>query len=252
MAMVIPIPTPRTQRTPPTVEPSAHAMDISLQPHSLLRLHQLLSPALPVGAYAYSRGLEQAVEAGLAVDEASASAWICGVCEHNLAALDVPLLARLLSAFTSGDVEAITRWNAVSRSARETHELALEDYQLGQALLRLLGQLELPFEAALRALDPISYITAFACACHGWEIPVVAAAQGLLFGACENQVTAAMKLIPLGQAAGQRILSGALQQIPRWTRQALARSDDQVGTQTFGLSLCSARHETQYARLFRS
>ena len=219
---------------------------------SLLRLMQLVSPTLPIGAYAYSKGLEQAVEGGLVHDETSALDWIEGTCQHGVGCLDAPLLSRQIGAFRQDDFSAITRWNELASRGRETHELALEDRELGRALIRLLNQLQVPQLELLESLESPSYVTAFACACVRWDIPVTPAVHGFFHSVCEAQVAAAIKLVPLGQSAGQRCLSHCITQIPVWTRDALTRPDDEIGLFMPGFALCSAQHETQYARLFRS
>jgi hypothetical protein len=113
-------------------------------PHALLRLFHLVSPALPVGAYAYSQGLEYAVHAGWIRDEAGTLAWLEGLSSRAVGTLDLPILYRLQRAWQAGDLSAVDRWNAQLLASRETAELRAEDLHLGGALARVLIQLEVP------------------------------------------------------------------------------------------------------------
>jgi len=217
---------------------------------ALLRSLWLASPALPIGAYAYSRGLEHAVSVGWVHDAESARAWIAGVSEHQLVSLDAPLLARLHDGFTARDERLVSHWNELGCAARESAELALEDRQLGLGLARIL--IEAGVAGAARWRESGGYATLFALACVEGGVSRVDAVLTYLFAFCEGQVTAASKLIPLGQSAAQRVLAALMSQIDGWARRALALEDHELGAYTPGLALASALHETQYSRLFRS
>ncbi|NVB37529.1 urease accessory protein UreF [Pseudenhygromyxa sp. WMMC2535] len=219
---------------------------------ALLRLLQLSSPALPVGAYAYSHGLEAAVSAGWVHDRESAAGWILGVAEHAIASLELPLLARLIPAYAAGDHGQVAHWTNFLCAARESEELAREDRHMGLALARLLVDLGVDEAAGSRGDPNTTYVGAFALACARWRVPVRAAMHALAFGFCENQVAAAIKLVPLGQTDGQRVLVAAMAEIPGWIDAAEALDDDALGPLAPGLALASARHEQQYSRLFRS
>lgn len=219
-------------------------------PLALVRLLWLVSPALPIGSYAYSRGLEQAVQEGTVHDEASAASWIEGVLANQVATLDLPLLARLHRAYAFGRDEDVERWIELSCALRETAETALEDRQLGRSLARVLGDSGLP-PAQVQASGR-SYVAAFALASVHFGIAREAALLGYLYAFAETQVIACTKLVPLGQTAGQRVLARLFTQLERLVATALALPDDEIGAYTPGLALASALHETQYARLFRS
>lgn len=221
-------------------------------PASALRLWQLISPASPVGAYAYSSGLESAVAEGWVASERALQEWIRGVLVNGLAVLDAPLLARSYDAWMRRDHGDLLRWAQFLRAARETAELQQEDRQLGSALARLLHGLGMEAAAPWRERPEVNYPCMFALAAVHWGIPCRTACEGYLWAWCENQVTAAMKLMPLGQTAGQRILGEAAADIPMAVSNALALSDQEIGQQLPGLALASALHETQYSRLFRS
>jgi urease accessory protein len=221
---------------------------------SLLRLMNLVSPALPIGAFAYSQGLEYAVERGWVEDEQSLTEWVGGVLEYSLCRLDVPLLVRCHTAWQQRQWIVFRYWNSVLLASRESKELHLEDYQTGAALVKVIREWGLIDEAQDAALADaqIALAAAFAIATAGWQLPVRAAALGYLWSWTENQVAAAIKLIPLGQTAGQRILQQLTTTIVTCVEAGLARSDDDIGTGLPAFAMASARHETQYCRLFRS
>jgi urease accessory protein len=225
---------------------------ITTMTESRLRMLQLASPALPVGAYAYSQGLESAVELGWVRDEPGARDWILGLLSHSLARLDAPVLARLHGAWQRSDNASVEHWTHWLYAARESFELQQEDRHLGQNLARLLVDLELSEAAPWRGAERVCFATLFALATARWRIPAHDAVGGYLWTWTENQVMAATKLVPLGQTAGQRILSAAIPAIERTTEQALALPDHELGFSAPGLALAAARHETQYSRLFRS
>lgn len=219
---------------------------------ALLRLMRLTSPALPVGAYAYSQGLEWAVEQGWVRDEASAGGWMQGVLSHTLCQLDIPVLARLYAAWQRQDEQALEYWSAFLAASRESAELQCEDRQLGMALARLLGESGMA-EAEKWTMHPrASFANLFALATLRWEIALPEACLGYLWAWSENQAAAAMKLVPLGQNAGQRLLVRVITIIPGVVQGGLRVEDDGIGAFAPGLALASARHETQYTRLFRS
>lgn len=218
----------------------------------LLRLLQLASPALPVGAYAYSQGLESAVEAGWVTDETAASEWILGLLGHTLAYLDVPLLARLHGAWRTADRSGVARWTAYLWASRDCAELRAEDRALGVALARLLADLGIDGARSWADAPACTFATLFALAAAAWNISLADAAAGYCWAWCENQVAAAIKLVPLGQTAGQRILSRCAERIPAVVLAGLGVADADIGSSAPALAIASARHETQYSRLFRS
>jgi len=218
----------------------------------LLRLLQLVSPALPVGAYAYSQGLEQAVARGWVHDQASARDWILGLLTYPLTYQDVPVLARLYRAWEAVDPAGVRYWNAWLYACREAGELQREDRHLGMALARLLAELGLAEAASWRQADRVCFATLFALAAVRWQIPLAETADGYLWAWLENQVAAATRLVPLGQTASQRLLAQAQPAILTAVRQGLALEDDEMGCSAPGLSLVGMLHEVQYSRLFRS
>lgn len=233
-------------------------------PHRLswLRLLQLASPTLPIGAFAYSQGLEPAVAAGLVHDEASAAAWILGLLEGPLAGQDLAVFARLHAACVAGDAPAAARWNAFLLACRPTAELQTEDRHLGAALGRVLATLGVPelagatappsAAAAVPVAAPPTLAAQFARAAAAFGIDVRTAAETFAFTWVEAQSSAAVRLVPLGQSAGVRIVARAAAAIPSAVASALGVVDDDIAGAAPGLALLSAAHETQYSRLFRS
>lgn len=217
-----------------------------------MRLWQLISPTLPVGAYAYSQGLEYAIDARWVNDETDVMQWIQGLVTHSLARLDVPVLARLYDAWQQQDLQQVQYWNTFLLASRESSEILAEDQHLGVALHKLLTDLDNELTQDWNAEQPTAYTSMFALAAHHWHITLADAATGYVWSWCENQVAAAIKLVPLGQTAGQRILSHLLSKIPAAVQQGLSLGDDKIGMVSQGLGIASALHETQYSRLFRS
>ena len=220
-------------------------------PLALLRLCQLVSPALPIGAYAYSQGLEYAVHGGWVNDETSAYAWITGILHHSVGTLDLPILSRLYRAWQRIDGAAVSAWNARLLAARETDELRAEERHLGAALARVLVGLDVQAAGAWQLRQP-ALCNMFALAATHWEISERDAACGYGWSWCENQVLAAMKLVPLGQSAGQRLLHRLAGSIPELAHHALDVPDERIAVSVASQALGSALHETQYSRLFRS
>ncbi len=218
----------------------------------LLRLLQLASPTLPVGAYAYSGGLEHAVSAGWVTDEDSAREWIRGVMMRGLSTLDVPVLRRLHAAWSSEREDEACQWSAFLLACRESAELRAEDQHLGTAMARLLADLGIETARPWAGHAHCTWAAMFSLAAYCWRIEAEAMQQAYLWSWCENQVAAAIKLVPLGQTAGQRILHACSEAIVVGIRHAATLTDDDLGHGLPGLALGSALHETQYSRLFRS
>jgi len=219
---------------------------------ALVRLLQLASPTLPVGAYSYSQGLEAAVEAGLVKDAASAGRWIGEVLLLSVATLEAPLVARLVEAFAAGDLAAAGRWNDEFLASRESAELRAESAQMGYSLRRLARELAVEAAGALEEFDEVSYPAAFAAVAVAWGIAREDAVAAYLWAWLENQAMAAVKAVPLGQTDGQRLLLALGDRLPAHARAALEARDEDLANFAPGLALLSSRHETQYSRLFRS
>lgn len=224
-----------------------------MTPAVLLGLLRLASPALPVGGFSYSEGLESAVEAGLVRDEAGAGDWLLQQLQLVLARSDAPVLARAHRAWQAGDTAAAAALNAWVTSTRETAEMRLQAEQMGRSLAEWLKNGEHaadPRIGALAAFAPApTWPVAFALATALAGADEHEALLAFAFGWAENMVQAAMKAVPLGQAAAQRILARLAAAVPPACERA-APAEPQAFSPM--LAILSARHEVQYSRLFRS
>jgi urease accessory protein len=221
----------------------------------LAGLLHLASPALPIGSFSYSLGLEAAVEAGLVSDAESAAQWIVGGLAHVLATGELPFLAQQMRAWAECNRDALALANDEFLASRESAELRQETAQMGWSLAQLCTALGWGQSAQLDllpSLRPIALPTAFALAALAQSASVDAALTAYAFGWTENQVAAAMKAVPLGQVAGQRILMRARSALGDAVMRALATAPDEIVSFAPQLGILSARHETQYSRLFRS
>lgn len=218
----------------------------------LLRLLQLASPALPIGAFAYSQGLETAIELDFIRDEPSALDFLRGVLEDGLTRLELPLLERLHTAFACHDEVVAERWSALLLASRETHERRAEEQHLGRALARLLADQGVAEAAAWYRRDTVTHLALFALAGARFGVPSAALVPAYAFAWAENQVGALSRLVPLGQLAAQRVLAGLAALVPGACSRAGALGDSEIGATLPGLALASALHETQYTRLFKS
>lgn len=222
---------------------------------ALSRLLQLASPMLPVGAYCYSQGLEWAIESGEVKDVASAQAWIGDSLQIYQARFELPVLYRLYQAWQAGNLAAVQEWDSFYQAGRDTAEGWAETRQMGYSLRRLLNDLK-PMSAALVAqvntLESPAFPTLYAAIAQHWQIPPEQALHGYVWGWLENQASAAMKTVPLGQVAGQTILLAIGEQLPQVVAGAMALPDDAMSNFNPLLSIAGCQHETQYSRLFRS
>ena len=245
----------------------------------LFRVLHLASPALPIGAFHFSQALEYAVEAGWVRDESTALEWIAGLAENALGTLDLPILARLHAAWSNENLAEVRRWNAFLIAARETEELRAEDRHTGSALQKILTELgvvdpashipvgwamterewrantskpNIPGEPATKSPDRCGYAAMFALACARWSVPAAETLQAYAWAWSENQVLAAIKLVPLGQTAGQRMLHALIPRLAAISASALCLDDNDLGVCAVMHGMASARHESQYTRLFRS
>ena len=215
---------------------------------------QLSSPTLPVGAFAYSQGLESAIEAGMITNRETLATWLKDSLTFSLKNVDLPLFSRLYKSWEESDTDtkAVLSWNQNLFAQRETKELRDEDHQLGLALARLLDDLGIEQAKALRKEKQLCFLTLFTLAAVEWKIEVEQAANGFIWSWLDNQIAAAIKLVPLGQTDGQRVLSELLPIIPEIVKQGLSVEDEEIGASLPMMAILSSQHETQYSRLFRS
>jgi urease accessory protein len=221
----------------------------------LTALLHLASPALPIGAFSYSQGLEAAIEHGLIHDGDSARDWIASGLNTVLARGELPFIAHQMQRWRSHDRNALAQANDDYIASRESAELRRETEQMGWSLAQLCASLEWGDEArraTLTAIKPAAQPTAFAFAACAHDAAPDAALAAYAFSWVENQAAAALKAVPLGQLAGQRIIVALRDPIDAAVRRALDTSPDAINTFAPQLGILSARHESQYSRLFRS
>lgn len=225
---------------------------------ALYRLMSWLSPSFPVGAFTYSHGLEYAVEAGLLGDRDALVDWLGGLLQFGSARNDAILFKLAWSAAASRDVPALDEILDWAGALRPTSELALESNAQGEAFLRAVRAawphpaLEaLASRIAARAASPAyPVVVAVAAACH--DVPLNPALCAFLHGFVANLISAAVRLVPLGQTDGQIALAALAGPVDETARAAASASLADLGGAAVMAEFCSAAHETQYTRLFRS
>ena len=222
---------------------------------ALLQLLWLASPALPVGGFSYSEALEPAVESGLVTDESTATRWVVDQLRLGQARADLAVIASAMTAWRDADAVRLAELNAWVLTTRESAELRQQVEQMGRSLADWLRQraaddARLPLLAGLRPAP--SWPVALALALQRSGATAHDALSAAAFGWAENMVQAAVKSVPLGQSAGQRMLQALVEAIPAAVNTAMETGDAERQAFTPMLAILSAQHETQYSRLFRS
>lgn len=235
---------PRVHRDPPRLAASA-----------LIELMRLASPALPVGGFSYSEALEPAVEAGLVTDSSQARDWLLDQLQLTLARSELPIVASAFKAWRRGDVERARELNRWVAMTRETREVAQQSQQMGRSLvewMRQRGAHDPLLEAAATFGPAPTWPVAFALAAARTGAPQREALIAFAVGWADNMVQAAIKAVPLGQSAGQRLLDALGAEIPGAVDAAVVMPDGERQAFAPMLAIVSSLHETQYSRLFRS
>ncbi|WP_444653596.1 urease accessory protein UreF [Citrobacter portucalensis] len=217
-----------------------------------LRLMQLASSSLPVGSFTWSQGLEWAVEIGWVKSVDDFSDWQVQQMEQNFFTVDLPLLARLYRACELDDLDAARRWSTYLLACRETRELRDEERSRGAAFTRLVTDWESDCSREWRTLFVDSQLCGMAWLGVRWKIPLMELALSLGYSWIESAVMAGVKLVPFGQQAAQRLIIALCDRYAQGLSQALTCPDTSLGSATPLAAIASARHETQYSRLFRS
>lgn len=220
-------------------------MDMITEP-ALFRLLQLSSPALPVGSYAYSHGLEAAVDLGWLSDAQGVQKWIETQLDAGLSRLDLPVAMRLYNAMEA-DIASFDYWNSWLLASRETGELVDAELALGRAIVRVLDG-----DPAWPGDTRATFVGGFILAARHWAISLNSALHGYVWSWMENLVTASTKLLPIGQKAAQSMLTALQEPAAKAIERASRLRDDHLGASLPGVALASCHHETQYSRLFRS
>lgn len=221
---------------------------------SFLQLMWLASPALPIGGFSYSECLESAVDKALVATESEAITWLLDQLDLSLVRSELALVAQAIPAWLADDARRIESLNTWILQTRESAELRAQSEQMGRSLLDWLRNhtTATPEQIGLLAGVQPTYPMAFALAASATGAPVRDCLLAFAFGWAENMVQAAIKSVPLGQSAGQRILSALTAAIPAAVDQALAIDDNSRQAFSPMLAILSAQHESQYSRLFRS
>jgi urease accessory protein len=217
--------------------------------HQAFLMLRLASPMLPIGGFSYSQGLEQAIERGWVVDEASTQSWIEGVLQCSFAQFEAPLVWKACAEPLHAE-----RLNALYCASREAAELLAETLQMGFSLAQMLEKFApLPrWAAQARDAEALSLPGAWSIAAEQFGLSPDAALQAYLFSWLENQIMVALKAVPLGQQAGQRLLHALLPELTRIARHASTLQEREWSNFAPGLAMASSWHEIQYSRMFRS
>jgi urease accessory protein len=228
-----------------------------INPDELCRAMHLASPALPIGSFSYSQGLEMAVDLGLIRNEEEAFNWISDGLTEIIGRCEAPLVAfmhRACQSQPSTDAfPEILYWNSWFLASRESMELRRETEQMGWSLLQLAHALNwITQPGGIYKIEPVAFPTAFALSASGLALNETTTLTAFCFSWLETQVAAAVKLIPLGQTAGHRILHRCRTTVPMVVDTAAKTMPEDISSWAPMLGILSARHENQYSRLFRS
>lgn len=226
-----------------------------MNPGSLLAFLQLVSPALPVGAYSYSEGLEALVEAGSVTHQTALEDWLTCELRHGAIRLECGIMLRCYRAIAVHDWPQLCAWNRWLSAVRETEELRAQSGQMGRSLLKLWLDLYPDLIAQIPqrlSMEGCHFATAFAIAAAHAHLDQQTATLGYLYSWMANLVSAGVKLIPLGQTAGQQTLQHLQFTLEQVADEILLLPDAQLESWGWGLAIASMTHETQYSRLFRS
>lgn len=234
--------------------PGTGTPDGSLPAASLLQLIWLASPALPVGGFSYSEGLESLVHSTELATEDMASNWLTDQLHLALARGDLAVIAKALPAWRRNDISRVSELNAWVLQTRESSEFRIQTEQMGRSLLEWLRNhhTATPEQIEACALMQPTYPVTFALAASATQATVQDGLLTYAFGWAENMAQAAIKSVPLGQSAGQRILARLADEMPSAVDHAIRLPDSERQAFSPMLAILSARHETQYSRLFRS
>ena len=219
---------------------------------ALLKLLQLSSPALPIGAYSYSEGLEFLVEAGKMETVSELEHWLVQELRYGAVRLESAIVVRSYQSSQTQEFDRLQFWNHWLSAIRETEELRSQSWQMGRSLLRLFQDLHPEFLLSPSLEKECNFAIGFGIVAAAWELDLDSAVLGYLHSWATNLINAGVKLIPLGQTAGQQLLLHLQPTLEQAAQAILALPDQELESCGWGLGLASMAHETQYSRLFRS
>jgi len=226
---------------------------VSLSPPQLMALMQLASPALPVGGYSYSEGLETLIAHRQITDAATLEQWLVAELQYGGLRLEGAVLVRAYQAVTHQDWGRLNHWNQWWSAARETQELRQQSWQMGRSLSSLVEKIDPSTSAWLPYCSaPMNWSVGFGGALAHWQVDLEAGLMAFYQSWAGNLIGAGVKLIPLGQTAGQQLLFNLMPCITAVVADVLKLRDEELQCCSWGVALASSQHETQRVRLFRS
>jgi urease accessory protein len=216
----------------------------------LLHLLQISNSALPIGAYSYSEGLETLIERKVIQNEYNLNLWLIQELKYGAIRIETAVMKRAFEVTNRSNLSKLKYWDDWLSAARETEELRQQSWQMGYSLLRLIEQIEPTTSYIVKACgNPCNYSVAWGAIAAHWEIDLTAAILAYLQSWALNLINAAVKLIPLGQTTGQKLLLDLNCIITATTEEILNLQDDELSSCGWGLSLASMNHEILYTRL---
>ena len=231
-------------------------MVLALRSHqNLLTLLQLASPALPVGAYSYSEGVETLVTQGVVTNGANLLHWLTQELTQGAIRVETAIMGWAYGAFAEQDFTTIAHWNQWLSAMRETEEMRSQSWQMGRSLLRLFSELEPALAEQLPETlrhGSCNYAIAYGIVARAWEAPLDAASLAYLQSWAANLISAGVRAVPLGQTVGQRLLRQLALPLQEAHIAIQQMTEADLMACSWGISLASMQHETQYSRLFRS
>jgi urease accessory protein len=226
---------------------------IELTSAKLLYLLQISNSALPIGAYSYSEGLETLIERNIIQNEYNLNLWLIQELKYGAIRIEIAVMKRAFEVTDRANSSKLKYWNDWLSAARETEELRQQSWQMGYSLLRLIEQIEPTTSDIVKACgNQCNYAVAFGAIAAYWQIDLTATILAYLQSWALNLINAAVKLIPLGQTTGQKLLLDLNSIVVATTQEILNLQDDDLSSCGWGLSLASMNHEILYTRLFRS
>lgn len=219
---------------------------------SLLKLMNLMSPTLPIGGFTYSQGIEKAIESNWITDFESAKKWLESQLLINLKFTDLPILLRLYKSVGSKNYKRATYWSNFLLACRETMELRDEENNRGRSLAKLIESLEKDQAKEWSEILKTNHLLGYAFLSNVWNISIKKLLLGYSWSWLENQVAATVKIIPLGQTDGQKLLNEIIKKIPNVVEEVEIINDNEIGISQPAFVIASCLHETQYTRIYRS